>query len=314
MVVGQGLNADEVLQLVSFVVLLYLFDLSCVLELARLQLFLEEVLKRKAEGDIEGGWIRCELRLSLSLFGLLEGHAFLLEVAQQFLGDELSSGLVLKSLLDEITEDDLILVLRQLQWLFFDGRSHLIALDVDIAELLIDPALLLLQHALRLLHTLYIRRLLLLQKHRRLDKLLALVREIPNKDALRACGPQSIIVEEHIVDVLGVADVDLVRLSHEGVVPHLHEGVITHAEHEVAVVVEVYGVELVAVQRLHLDLDCHFLEIVAADRGVLEDRPEFLLIVLELSNDFAGEDLAHQLEAPQFPQVDVGAAVADNGN
>lgn len=48
MIVGKGFNADEVLQLVFFIVLFDLLDLSGVLELARQELLLEEVLQRKA--------------------------------------------------------------------------------------------------------------------------------------------------------------------------------------------------------------------------------------------------------------------------
>ena len=59
MVVGEGLDADEVLKLVLFVVLFDLFDLPSVLELARLELFLEDVLERKAKGGVEGGQVGC---------------------------------------------------------------------------------------------------------------------------------------------------------------------------------------------------------------------------------------------------------------
>lgn len=48
MIVGEGFNTDEVLQLVFFIVLLDLLDLSGVLELTWQELLLEEVLQRKA--------------------------------------------------------------------------------------------------------------------------------------------------------------------------------------------------------------------------------------------------------------------------
>lgn len=53
-------------------------------------------------------------------------------------------------------------------------------------------------------------------------------------------------MEEHIVDVLGMADVNLMRLSHERIIPHFDKGIVAHAEHEMTVVLEINCVEFVA--------------------------------------------------------------------
>ena len=52
MVVGGGLDADEVLELELFVVLLYLLDLAAVLELGGVEVLPEEVLEGEAELDV----------------------------------------------------------------------------------------------------------------------------------------------------------------------------------------------------------------------------------------------------------------------
>lgn len=78
---------------------------------------------------------------------------------------------------------------------------------------------------------------------------------------------------EDIVDVLGMADVDLMGLSQKGVVPDLHKGVVTHAEQEMSVVLEVDGIEFIPVQGLHLDLNGHLFDVVPPDRCVFKDHP-----------------------------------------
>ena len=111
MVVGGGLDADEILELEFFVVLLYLLDLAAVLELGRVEVLPEEVLQGETELDVFLWEVSCQLRLSLSLLRLFEILGFLLEVAHYLLRNELSPSLILESLFDEVAENDLILSL-----------------------------------------------------------------------------------------------------------------------------------------------------------------------------------------------------------
>jgi hypothetical protein len=99
----------------------------------------------------------------------------------------------------------------------------------------------------------------------RLDKLLTLLLKVPHQNAFRTGCPDASVVVNDVVDVLGVAYVDLVRFSHEGIVPNLHEGVVPDAEEQVVVQLEVDGVEFVAMQGLHLDLNGHLNSVIAAD-------------------------------------------------
>jgi hypothetical protein len=78
----------------------------------------------------------------------------------------------------------------------------------------------------------------------------------------------------NIVDVAGVTYVDLMRLSHEGVIPHLDEGVIAHRKEQMRFELEGNSVETSSVHGLHLDFNGHFKGIVSANRGVLEDDPQ----------------------------------------
>jgi hypothetical protein len=66
-----------------------------------------------------------------------------------------------------------------------NGLNHLVLIcGINITQLAIDFAVLLLEHALSLLNILDERCLFLFNKDRRLDKLLTPICEIPNKDAL----------------------------------------------------------------------------------------------------------------------------------
>jgi hypothetical protein len=77
----------------------------------------------------------------------------------------------------------------------------------------------------------------------------------------------------HVVDVLGVADVDLVRFSQEGIIPDLDKGIVTDTEEEVTVQIESDSVELVAMQSCHLYFNGHLDSVISPDRGILENNP-----------------------------------------
>jgi hypothetical protein len=87
-------------------------------------------------------------------------------------------------------------------------------------------------------------------------------------------------VVQDIVDVLSVADVDLMRLSEEGVVPDLHERVISDTEQQMAVVLEVNRIEPVPMQCLHLHLNGHLRNVVPTNRGIFENHPQLLFVKL----------------------------------
>lgn len=118
---------------------------------------------------------------------------------------------------------------------------------------------------------------------------------------------------QDIIDVLGVSNVDLVRLSEEGVVPDLDEGIVSHAEEEMTIVLEVDRIEPVSVERLHFHFDRHLGDVVSPDGSVLENHPQLFLIEFQLLYDFASEQFATQLQASQFPQIDMCSAVAYDG-
>jgi hypothetical protein len=47
-----------------------------------------------------------------------------------------------------------------------------------------------------------------------------MITEVPNKDALRSRSPQPPIMEKDIVDILCMANINLMRLPQEGVIPY----------------------------------------------------------------------------------------------
>ena len=216
MVVGGGLDADEILELELFVVLLYLLDLAAVLELGGVEVLPEEVLEGEAELDVFLWEVCCQLRLSLSLLGLFEILGFLLEVAHYLLRNELSPSLILESLFDEVAENDLILSLRLVEYrILLDCGYHLWLIALNSTIILIEPTFPLLEKTLGLMSIFYEGGLLLFCEYGGLYEFFALVAEVPDENAFGTCSPQSTIVEEDIVDVLRMADVHLVRLSQE---------------------------------------------------------------------------------------------------
>lgn len=131
---------------------------------------------------------------------------------------------------------------RQLQGLL-DGLYHLIlALSVDATQFLVDPALFLLEHALGLLDVFDEGCFLFFQKNGRLYKLLSFLLKVPYQNTLRSCGPKSVVVVQDIVDVFGVADVDLMGFSEEGIVPNFDKGIIANAEKNVRIVLKIDGI------------------------------------------------------------------------
>jgi hypothetical protein len=130
-----------------------------------------------------------------------------------------------------------------------------------------------LKHALGLLDVLDEGRLLLFQEYWGFDKLLPLVREIPNKDAFRSSSPEFSIVIDYIVNILCMADVDLMWLPQKRIVPHFHKGIISNAKQKMAVFFEVNRIELIPMQSLHFHLDCHFDDIIAANRCIFKNNP-----------------------------------------
>ena len=208
MIMSSRLNPHEILQLVLFIVLLNLLNLFRILELILTQLLLEEMLQRQTELHVLTWNRNSQLWLALPLLGLLEVHALTLKQTVNFLRNELDPHLVIHSLLDKITKHNLIFTL--IHPFFLDRLQHQIVLSHVFT--LTDLTLPLLHQTWRLLVIFDKSSLLLLLKHRRLNEFLPPLLKTPNQNTLRSNRPQLLVEVTHIVDILGMTDIDLMRL------------------------------------------------------------------------------------------------------
>lgn len=159
--------------------------------------------------------------------------------------------------------------LTQLPFLY--GLQHQILVIEDVVAL-VYPTLSLLHYALRLI-VFYESCLLFFGENGGLHVFLSLVFETPHQNPFRPHSPELFLVVIHVVDVLGVTDVDLVRFSQEGIIPDLDKGIVTDTEEEVTVQIESDSVELVAMQSCHLYFNGHLDSVISPDRGILENNP-----------------------------------------
>ena len=133
---------------------------------------------------------------------------------------------------------------------------------------------------------------------------------IPDNNTLTSNSPQSLIIVKDIVDEVCVADVNLVRLPQEWIIPDLQQGVITNTVQQMVVNIEINAVYTLSMEGLHLYFHSILRHVISSNGSVFKYDPQLVAFAFQFFDHSTGEYFAEELESFQVPNIDMSASVS----